>query len=296
MKKLPIIFIAFTLSFMMGIAITSANPTAANKAFKVKVSGTNKSGNILFIPGLGCPGEVWNEAVAVLEKNYACHVFTLAGFAGQPALKSKTMLPVIKEQIIAYIEKKQLKDVTLIGHSLGGFMSFWIAAERPELVKKMVSVDGLPFLGGMQNPAATSESMQPIAERMKKHILKPVKKEVARKNQFRTLKTMINSQKHIEQVLNWNLTSAPEAIAQAMYELYTIDLRQKVANIKAPTLVLGVWWGKEYGAPLESIQQTYKSQISKIPQHQLFIHKEAKHFIMYDDQAWMMQKLTVFLK
>lgn len=296
MKKLPIIFIALTLSFIMGIAISSATPTTSTKAFKVKVSGANKSGNILFIPGLGCPGEVWNETVALFEKNYACHVFTLAGFAGQPALKSKTMLPVIKEQIIAYIEKKQLKDVTLIGHSLGGFMSFWIAAERPELVKKMVSVDGLPFLGGMQNPSATAESMQPIAERMKKHMLKPVKKEVSKKNQLRTLKTMIASEKHIEQVLAWNLASAKEAVAQAMYELYTIDLRQKVANIKAPTLVLGVWWGKEYGASLDAVTQNYASQISKIPQYKLFVHKEAKHFIMYDDQAWMIQKLTDFLK
>lgn len=296
MKQLPIIFITITLSFFIGISIAVAAATTPPQAFKVKVSGVNKSGNILFIPGLGCAGEVWNETAALFAKEYACHVFTLAGFAGQPALKTKQMLPVIKEQMVAYIEKAQLKNVTLIGHSLGGFLSFWIASERPDLIKQLVSVDGLPFLGGMQNPAATSESMQPIAQRIKDQMLKPVAKEVAEKNQRRTLQAMISTEEQVKKVLNWNLKSTPEAIAQAMYELYTIDLRQKVAKIKAPTLVLGVWWGKEYGAPLEAVKQNYARQIAKIPQHQLFIHPKAKHFIMYDAPTWMMKKLNDFLK
>ncbi|EAY31701.1 alpha/beta fold hydrolase [Microscilla marina] len=296
MKKLPVIFISLITSLILGITAVVATPDNGTKAFKVTVTGTNKSGNILFIPGLGCPGEVWNETVAVFKKEYACHVFTLAGFAGQPALKTNAMLPVVKDQIITYIDKKQLKNVTLIGHSLGGFMSFWIAAERPNLIQKLVSVDGLPFLGGMQNPAATSQSMQPIAQQMKEQMLKPVSKEVAKKNQLRTVQAMISSEARIKQVLQWNLKSDPKAIAQAMYELYTIDLRQQVANIKAPTLVMGVWWGKEYGAPLEAVKKNYTRQIARIPQHQFLMHKSAKHFIMYDDKTWMIQKLRAFLK
>lgn len=294
MKNLSVIFLVFIFALLTGISFaTPVDPQA--KAFKVEVKGQNKAGNILFIPGLGCPGKVWDKTVAVFEKEYACHVFTLAGFAGQPALKEAT-LATIKDQVIAYIENKKLKNVTLIGHSLGGFMSYWIAAERPELIKKMVSVDGLPYLGAMQNPYATAESMRPMAKKIKEGMLKQRSEEAAKKSQLRTLKSMITAKADIDRVLKWNLESDQGAVAQAMYDMYTVDLREKVANIKASTLVMGVWWGKEFGAPLEAIQQTYQGQIKKIPNHKLLIHKKAKHFIMYDDFAWFKQQLTDFLK
>ncbi|OJJ17345.1 hypothetical protein BKI52_31580 [marine bacterium AO1-C] len=249
---------------------------------------------MLFLPGLGCPGEVWDETVKGFQNQYQCHVFTLAGFASQPALKGAT-LATIKDQVIAYIESKKLKNVSLIGHSLGGFMSFWIASERPKLIKKVVAVDGLPFLGAMQNPYATSESMRPMAQKMKDNMLKSRSTEVATKMQMRTLRTMITDKKHIDQVLQWNLKSDQAAVAQAMYDMYTVDLREKVANIKAPTLVMGVWWGKDFGSSLEAVRQTYMGQIKKIPNHQFLMHEKAKHFIMYDDPTWFQTQLKKFL-
>lgn len=296
MKNLAIIFILFIFSVFVGLSYATPLPADHYKAFKVEVVGKNPVQHILFIPGLGCSAEVWKETAAVFKKNYTCHLFTLAGFAGQPALNKEPLLATIKDELIRYIEQKKLKNVTLIGHSLGGFMSYWIASERPQLIQKLVSVDGLPFLGGMQNPQATSKSMQPIAQRMKEQMLKSSAKEAAEKNQRRMLQGMINSKKHLEIVLQWNLKSNPQTVAQAMYDLYTIDLREKVANITAPTLVMGVWWGKEYGSPLKNIQQTYAGQIKKIPHHQLLIHETAKHFLMYDDKNWFINQLQKFLE
>lgn len=293
MKNLSIVFLVITFAFLTGLAFATPQDSKFD-AFKVEVKGADKKGNILFIPGLGCPGKVWDATVQSFQSEYKCHVFTLAGFAGQPALKGAN-LAQIKDQVIAYIDHKKLKNVSLIGHSLGGFMSFWIASERPNLIKKVVSVDGLPFLGAMQNPYATSKSMRPMAQQMKENMLKPQSEDVAVKMQTRTLKTMITDQKHLDQVLQWNLKSDREAVAQAMYDMYTVDLRGKVSNIKAPTLVMGVWWGKDFGSPLEAIRQTYLGQIKKIPNHQFLMHEKAKHFIMYDDPAWFQAQLKKFL-
>lgn len=296
MKNLTIIFILFISYVFAGLSY--ATPLLADdyKAFKVEIMGENPAQHILFIPGLGCSAKVWEETAAIFKKSHTCHLLTLAGFAGQPALNKEPLLATIKDQLICYIEHKKLKNVTLVGHSLGGFLSYWIAAERPQLIKKLVAVDGLPFLGGMRNPQATSKSMQPIAQRMKDQMLKSSSKEVAEKNQRRMLQGMINSKKHLEIVLQWNLKSNLKTVAQAMYDLYTIDLREIVANITAPTLVMGVWWGREYGTPLKNIRQTYAGQIKKIPHHQLLIHETAKHFLMYDDKDWFINQLQKFLK
>ena len=295
MKNASIIFLVLIGSLLIGAAFaTPQAPYTQFNAFKVTVKGTNQQGHVLLIPGLGCSGEVWDATVQNLQNRYACHVFTLAGFAGQPALKGAT-LTTIKDQIIAYIEQKKLKKVKLVGHSLGGFLALWIASERPQLISKVVSVDGLPFLGAMQNPRATSESNRPMAQKMKSAMLKPQPKEAAIKQQRQTLKTMISSPKYIDMVLQWNIKSDQAAVAQAMYDMYTVDLRKKIARITAPTLVMGVWWAKEYGAPIETIQQTYERQIKNIPHHQFLMHKKAKHFIMYDDPAWFQAQLKKFL-
>src|SRR4051812_3944889 len=63
---------------------TTPAPAPAHPEFTVTVTGHGPP--ILFIPGLSSPGSVWDHAVAHLASNHECHVLTLAGFAGTPAL------------------------------------------------------------------------------------------------------------------------------------------------------------------------------------------------------------------
>src|SRR5262245_8317806 len=46
-------------------------------AFHVEVKGHGRP--IVLIPGLGCPGEVWDDVVAHLGDDYESHVLTLSG-------------------------------------------------------------------------------------------------------------------------------------------------------------------------------------------------------------------------
>ncbi|WP_197070533.1 alpha/beta fold hydrolase [Hymenobacter sp. DG25B] len=59
--------------------IMTDNP-AAHPSFTVRVVG--KGQPVLLIPGLTCPGAVWDETVARYQSRYQCHVISLAGFGG----------------------------------------------------------------------------------------------------------------------------------------------------------------------------------------------------------------------
>src|SRR5439155_16761665 len=97
--------------------------------FAVKVTGKGKP--IIFIPGLACSGEVWDSAVEHYKDHNECHVLTLAGFAGQPALKDKSAyLETIRKAIVAYIKEKKLDKPVVVGHSLGGYLVFALAASE----------------------------------------------------------------------------------------------------------------------------------------------------------------------
>lgn len=51
--------------------------SAAHPTFTVRVVGKGRP--MLLIPGLTCPGAVWDERVAHYQKQYQCHVISPAG-------------------------------------------------------------------------------------------------------------------------------------------------------------------------------------------------------------------------
>lgn len=157
---------------------------AAHPSFTVRVSGQGRP--LILIPGLTCPGAVWDETVArYAARGYQCHVLSLAGFGGMPATPAgaaKTaattttaapagFLPPVREQLLAYIKTQRLERPAIIGHSLGGFLGLWLSVARPEVIGPLVIVDSLPFLAAVQNPALTAEAAKPMAEGMRQQML-----------------------------------------------------------------------------------------------------------------------------
>ncbi len=73
-------------------------------------------------------------------------------------------------------------------------------------------------------------------------------------------------------IKQWGLGSDQRTVADAMADLMSIDVRQDVAKITAPTLVLGTWIGlheqlKKYGIALSraDVVQTFEEQFAKLP-------------------------------
>ena len=124
------------------------------KAFAVTVVGKGRP--ILLIPGYSCSGDLWKETVDHLKARYECHILTLAGFAGVPAIDTP-ILKTVRDAIITYVQQKKLHKPLLIGHSLGSFMSLWVSSAAPDLFGKLICVDGMPFLSALSDPLANAE-------------------------------------------------------------------------------------------------------------------------------------------
>ena len=76
---------------------------------------------MILIPGLDCPGDVWNGVVDHYKSHYEIHVLTIAGLAGEPAVPG-LHLSTVKDDVIRYIRDKGLEKPIIAGHSLGGFL------------------------------------------------------------------------------------------------------------------------------------------------------------------------------
>ncbi|RSK42187.1 alpha/beta fold hydrolase [Hymenobacter perfusus] len=271
----------------------TADTPAAHPNFTVRVVG--KGWPVLLIPGLTCPGAVWDETVAHYQKQYQCHIISLTGFGGVPAQASTdNMLLNVRDQLLAYIKTQKLTKPVVIGHSLGGFMALWMSSTQPEVVGPLVIVDSLPFIGAIQNPAATVEQVRPMAENMRRQVAAG-QPNAAQQRQMAV--TMVTDTARISQVTRWGVQSAPAAVAQAMYDMYTTDLRADLARIQQPVLVLGSWAAyQSMGATKESTKAIFTRQYAQLPRHQVEMSEAGRHFLMYDDTQWFFQLSDAFLK
>lgn len=269
------------------------NP-AAHPTFTVRVVG--KGQPMLLIPGLNCTGAVWDEAVAHYQKQYQCHIITLAGFGGTaPATPlANPLLPAVRDQLLAYIKTQKLNKPVVMGHSLGGFMGLALSVAQPDAIGPLVIVDSLPFLAGVLNPAATVETVTPMAEKLRQQMQQDHMPAAA---QRQMVAGMVTDTARQSLVARWGTASDPATSAQAMYDMYTMDLRADISRIKQPVLVLGAWAAyAEYGSTKESTRAIFAQQYAKLPQVRIEMSEAGRHFLMYDDTAWFLAQSDAFLK
>ena len=279
---------AIAATLALGQAAAADHP-----AFKVDVTGTGAP--IILIPGLASPGSVWDGTVAHYcgSGKHQCHVLTLAGFAGQPAIK-EPLLPAVEQQLSAYIKDNKLDHPVVIGHSLGGYLGLKLASDHPDQVGRLVIVDSLPALGATQLPTITREQLKQQAEGMRT-MMKAQDAETFKAGQLRSLRSMITKQEDVDRVLAASKQSDRDTVIDSMAELMAADLRDDIGSIKAPTLVLGTWIAYKDYAPKAAIASIYTTQYAKLPGVRVEMADNARHFIMVDDPAWMYDRIDTFL-
>jgi pimeloyl-ACP methyl ester carboxylesterase len=262
--------------------------TFAPTSFSVRVSGTGRP--VVFIPGLTCDGSVWDPTLSHLGGKVQAHVLSLAGFGGRAAITAP-LLPTVREELARYLRARRLARPILVGHSLGAFLSFWLAATEPDLVAGVVAVDGAPFFPGLGDPTATPARAAEPAGQLRAQIgATPPERLGATMRPF--FARMITRPEDLEQLMATSSRSDPRTTADAMYFLMTTDLRAQIAAIRAPVLVLAADDGE---LPREQLARAWEAQIAAVPHHELQLIEGARHFLMYDQPAAFYAALDGFL-
>jgi pimeloyl-ACP methyl ester carboxylesterase len=221
-------------------------------------------------------------------------VLTLAGFAGQPPVKAP-FLEKVRIDLAAYIRENKMKKPTIVGHSLGGFMALWLASVEPDLAGPLVVIDSLPSLGALNNPNATPETVKPQADAMRKAMATPQTVEQRRRMQTMFLQAMISDPAKVALATEWGVNSDPETVGQAMYEMFTTDLRPSLSRIKSPTLIIGTWIAYQQYTTRAAVEKTFRDQYANLPGFRHVMSEAGKHFVMYDDPKLLFSEMDAFL-
>lgn len=278
-------------ALILSLAITTA--LMAQQPFQVKVTGHGRP--MILIPGLSSSGETWDTTVAHYQDRFECHVLTVAGFAGVPRVAAP-MLEKVRDGLADYIKKQKLDHPVIVGHSLGGFLALDVAAHYPDLPGRLVIVDSYPFLAGLADPKATPESARENAAQMRQYIggqsldayQRYVKSGVA-------TRSMVEKDSDFDRITAWGLTSDRTAVGDAMAEMFATDLRDAVAKIKSPTLVMGTWIAYAQYTDRARTEANLRTQYAKLAGVEIQVTDKAHHFIMWDDPEWMFGHMDRFL-
>ncbi|WP_396149359.1 alpha/beta fold hydrolase [Flavobacterium sp.] len=271
--------------FILSLISSFVTSIYAQKSFDVLIKG--KGEPVYFFPGFGCTGELWNETVEELSKTHECHIFTFAGF-GDVAPIETAWFSTIKEEIIAYTKSNKINKPTLIGHSLGGTLSYWLASSEPNLFKKVIAVDALPCSAALMIPNYNGEKIpyeNPQSIMMLQMDDAAFKGMNAQQVQF-----MCKNQEKQKVILEMMNKADRKTYVNGYIDMLNLDLREEIAKIKVPVVILAATFPDK-----ATVEKTYQTQFEKLPSVKIFYAENAAHFVMYDQPEWFRNNLIVNL-
>lgn len=250
--------------------------------------------DLILIPGLASSREVWRAEANRLKGSRRVHMVQLAGFAGEPWEHGDGpfMEPMV-EALAAYIREAGLERPAVIGHSLGGTTALMLTQRHPDLVDRAMSVDSLPFYSAMFGPQITSETARPFADRAAAMML-AADEETFRQGQAQTATSLSRNPQTQGSIVEWSASSDRRAMATAVRELMTLDLRPLLPSITRP--VWAVYAADANGgAPAAQAQTLWSREYSGLPGVRLVKVEDARHFIMSDQPAEFAELVDQFL-
>jgi pimeloyl-ACP methyl ester carboxylesterase len=195
-------------------------------------------------------------------------------------------LPQVNTALLEYIQSEDLNNLTIIGHSLGGTIALYLAAELKERVKEIILVDALPHTAKLMFPNQTefqydnpySTSMMEMDD-----------------NAFKAMASqqvgmMAFNEDHRPQILNWILNTDRKTYVQGYIDYLNFNATTYLEQIDCPVLIMGA---TSYGE--EQAKHTYKDQYQLLDHYDLKMAPTSAHYIMYDQPEWFYTQLNLAL-
>lgn len=273
------------LAFLLATAIPLAAPaqaapaqvaaTAEVRLPHISIVSIGKGGPVVMIPGLASPRAVWDGIAPELAKTHRVLLVQVNGFGGDAAgdnAKGGVLAGAVSD-LANYLKQQKMNRPAVIGHSMGGLVGMMLAKDHSDAVGKLMVVDTLPFFGVLMNPAATVDSMRPVAEQMRMMISSGGPASQAPPN-------MSLTEAGNAKMLEWLRASDTKVAGHALYEDLTTDFRPDVASLAGRPVTVVYAVPSPQGA--DFTRTLYAGAYEKLPGVKLVPIERSAHFIMLD--------------
>jgi 3-oxoadipate enol-lactonase len=206
-----------------------------------RLDGQEEAPPLLLCNSLGTTLEMWDAQVPALAPDFRLVRYDRRGHGRSPAPPGPYSIEELGTDALALLDELELERASFCGLSIGGMVGMWLAAEAPERIDRLVLCCTAPILPPREQwleRAATvrAQGVSAIADATLARWFTPAAPEALRE----TFRAML-------------VATPAEGYASCCEALADLDLRDRLAQIEAPTLV--VTGAEDPVAPPEAGQQ-----------------------------------------
>lgn len=235
---------------------------------------------LLFLHFWGGSSATWNGVTSILKDEFRCVSYDHRGWGKSDKPESGYSIRELAKDTMALIDKLKLQDYIIAGHSMGGKIAQYIAAQRPSGLRKLVLVAPSPsvstllppeMLDGMRNAYNSLEGINGTIDYVfKAGNIRPELRE--------QLITGIQSHNN-QSRLGWTDIALPE------------DVSEGVDKISVPTLII-----TGENDIVDSPQRVEAEVKSLIPESEMVIIDGVGHLIMLQKPETVAEYIKAFCK
>lgn len=278
--------------------MSGAAPAQARAAFasrRIAVQTRGRGPDLILIPGLASTAAVWSRTADRLASRRRLHLVSVRGFgeldAGANA--SGALTGAVAAEIGRYIAEQDLEQPAIIGHSMGGQLALRLAAGAPGRVSRVMTVDSSPFFPALISPEATLGDVEPIA-RVAYQAVQFLGDEVLRARGEDLGLDLGGASDALFGAVGWQ-GGDRRVLAQALYEVMTVDLRRRLPEIAAPVTV-AYGWSPDRNSPRSRTDALFRRAYAGLRRPATFERIEgAEHMVMIDQPGRFLAAVDRFL-
>ncbi|HZW15121.1 MAG TPA: alpha/beta hydrolase [Brevundimonas sp.] len=272
-------------------------PARAHTPFqssRITVETRGDGPDLILIPGLASTSAVWARVVPRLA-GQRLHLVSVRGFGELPpaANREGAIMGAVAGEVRRYIAEASLDRPAIIGHSMGGQIALRVAADAPDRVGRLMTVDASPFFPALISPGATVGDVEPIAQVAYQAI--QILGDEGLRARGRALGLELGGAADaVFGSMGWQ-GGDRRVLAQALYEVMTVDLRHRLPDITAPvTVVYG--WSRDESSPRSRADSLFRGAYASLPRPATFERIEgAEHMVMIDQPTRFLAAVGRFL-
>ena len=209
---------------------------------------------LVFIHGWCCDRSYWEEQIPHFAEKYKVVAIDLAGHGESGLDRKEWTMGAFGEDVVAVVNKLNLEQVVLMGHSMGGFVILEAARQMPQLVIGLAGVDTLHDF----EEKVTQEQIDDMVTPLRSNFVE------ATRNFVRTMFTPNSDSALVEKIVA-DMSSAPQEVGIGALEGY-IDFQNNeiirvLQEVKAPMTCINA---DNYPTDIETNQRYPPSFKAKI--------------------------------
>lgn len=240
---------------------------------------------LLFLHGLSSNSDAWAKNIKVLRNQYTCIAIDLPGFGKSSKVKAPYTPSFFAGVTHEFIQKHALKNVILIGHSMGGQASIKLAATYPKAIQKLILIApaGLEEFSGKHADALKSTYT-------KEMVMNTTDEQIEKNYRLNFFKMpddaakMIADRKQRKYASDFNAHC--EAIIKSISGMLDEPVVHTLGNIPHETLVIfgenDMLIPNQYLHPDLTTVKVGDIALKKIKNARLKILKEVGHFVQFE--------------